>query len=97
MIGTASAHNESFLRELGVDEVIDYKTTRFEEVIHDLDVVFDTMGGETWQRSWQTFKKGECLASIIESSSPRSPPDIMHTAAMSSFNPVPRNWLRLPD
>jgi NADPH:quinone reductase-like Zn-dependent oxidoreductase len=65
VIATASANNESFLRELGVDEVIDYKTTKFEEVVHDVDVVLDTMAGDTRQRSWQALKKGGILVATL--------------------------------
>lgn len=65
VIGTASAHNQRFLRELGVDEPIDYGKTRFEHVAHDVDVVFDTIGGDTQQRSWQVLKKGGILVSIV--------------------------------
>src|SRR6266566_4435581 len=50
---TASARNRDFLRELGANENIDYKTTRFEEVVQGVDFVFDTVGGDTLQRSWQ--------------------------------------------
>lgn len=51
VIGTASARNADFLRQLGVDEVIDYQTTHFEDAVRDVDVVFDTVGGETQERS----------------------------------------------
>src|SRR5206468_1022255 len=50
--GTASAANLDFVRRLGADEVIDYRTERFEDVVRDVDVVFDTVGGETLERSW---------------------------------------------
>src|SRR6516225_1513161 len=46
VIATASARNHDFLRKLGATEVIDYTTTRFEDVIHEVDVVFDTVGGD---------------------------------------------------
>jgi NADPH:quinone reductase-like Zn-dependent oxidoreductase len=65
VIGTASSRNHAFLKELGADEVIDYQTTRFEEVVHDVDVVLDTMGGETRARSWRVLKKGGILISIV--------------------------------
>ncbi len=45
VIATASARNHDFLRELGADQIIDYTTTPFEEAVHDVDVVFDTVGG----------------------------------------------------
>jgi NADPH:quinone reductase-like Zn-dependent oxidoreductase len=65
VIGTASARNHEFLRGLGVDEVVDYQQKRFEDVVHDVDMVFDTMAGETQQRSWQVLKKGGILVSIL--------------------------------
>jgi NADPH:quinone reductase-like Zn-dependent oxidoreductase len=66
VIGTASAYNKDFLRQLGVDEVIDYNTTKFEDVVKDVDVVFDTIGGETQARSWSTLKPGGILVSVIQ-------------------------------
>jgi NADPH:quinone reductase-like Zn-dependent oxidoreductase len=65
VIATASANNEGFLRELGADEVIDYRTTKFEEAVHDVDVVLDTMAGDTRQRSWQVLKKGGILVATL--------------------------------
>jgi NADPH:quinone reductase-like Zn-dependent oxidoreductase len=65
VIATASAHNHDFLRELGANEVIDYTTTRFEEVVHDVDLVFDLVGGDTLQRSWQVVKQGGVLVSVV--------------------------------
>src|SRR5436309_9678167 len=65
VIATASARNRDFLRELGADEIIDYTTTRFEEVVHGVDFVFDTVGGDTLQRSWQVVKPGGVLASVV--------------------------------
>src|SRR5438105_3960426 len=43
VIATASARNRDFLRELGANEIINYTTTRFEDVVHDVDLVFDTV------------------------------------------------------
>ncbi|MGH8760733.1 MAG: NADP-dependent oxidoreductase [Burkholderiales bacterium] len=65
VIGTASKRNQDFVKNLGADETIDYRTTRFEEVIHEVDVVFDTIGGETQKRSWKVLKKGGILVSIV--------------------------------
>lgn len=70
VIGTASAANLSFLRQLGADEVIDYTATRFETLVHDMDVVLDTVGGETLQRSWPVLKPGGIMVSITEPLSP---------------------------
>ncbi len=66
VIGTASTANQDFLRQIGVDEAIDYTTTHFEDVVHDVDVVLDTVGGETQERSWQTLKPGGLLLSTIQ-------------------------------
>src|SRR6266566_900116 len=65
VIATASSSNSDFLRELGANEIIDYTTTRFEEVVHDVDLVFDTVGGDTLQRSWQVVKPGGVLVSVV--------------------------------
>lgn len=68
VIGTASAQNTSFVRDLGAGEVIDYKAMRFEDVVHDVDVVFDTVGGETLERSWDVLKPGGRLVTIAAQS-----------------------------
>lgn len=66
VIATSSANNLDFLRELGADEVIEYPATPFESVAHDVDVVLDTVGGDTQQRSWQVLKPGGILVSTIQ-------------------------------
>jgi NADPH:quinone reductase-like Zn-dependent oxidoreductase len=73
VIATASARHREFLRALGVDEFIDYATTRFEDVVHDVDLVFDLVGGDTLQRSWQVIKPGGVLVSVV---SPPPPADV---------------------
>ena len=65
VIGTASAQSASFVRELGADEIIDYRSTKFEEVVHDVDVVLDTQGGDTQERSWKVLKRGGILVSLV--------------------------------
>jgi NADPH:quinone reductase-like Zn-dependent oxidoreductase len=66
VIGTASARNADFVRELGVDEFIDYQATQFETVVHDVDVVLDTIGGDTQARSFGVLHKHGFLVSIVE-------------------------------
>jgi NADPH:quinone reductase-like Zn-dependent oxidoreductase len=75
VIGTASARNHDFLRKLGVDQVVDYQTVRFEEAVQAVDVVFDTMGGDIQERSWKVLKRGGILISIA------SPPSAEIAAA----------------
>ena len=73
VIGTASREHRDFVRELGADEVIDYRATKFEQVVRDVDVVFDTIGGETQQRSWGVLKKGGILVSVVQPPSEEAP------------------------
>ncbi len=72
VIGTASAGNVNFLRGLGADEVIDYRAKPFEQAVHDVDVVFDPIGGDTQQRSWKVLKKGGILVATLGISSPEA-------------------------
>ncbi len=71
VITTGSAQNHDYLKGLGADEVIDYNTTKFEEVVKNADVVFDTVGGDTQQRSWQTLKPGGILVAIAQPPDPK--------------------------
>lgn len=69
VIATASTRNQELLREIGVDEPIDYTSQRFEQAATDVDVVLDIIGGETQERSWEVLKKNGVLVSIAQ------PPD----------------------
>ncbi len=65
VIGTASRRNQELVQSLGADEIIDYEKRRFEDAVRDVDVVFDTIGGDTQKRSWKVLKKGGILVSIL--------------------------------
>ncbi|MEJ0039269.1 MAG: NADP-dependent oxidoreductase [Gammaproteobacteria bacterium] len=65
VIGTASARNHAFLKSLGVDETIDYTTTRFETKVKDVDVVVNTADADTNARSIGVVKKGGILVSVV--------------------------------
>lgn len=65
VIGTASAGKHEFLRGLGADEVIDYRETDFTEAVKDVDVVLDTLGGETSVRSLKVLRPGGLVVSIL--------------------------------
>jgi len=65
VIATASARHAAFVRGLGADVAVDYTKQRFEDVAHDVDVVLDTIGGETQERSWATLRQGGVLASTV--------------------------------
>jgi len=72
VIGTASGSNAKLVNDLGANEFIDYHQTKFEEAVRDVDVVFDTIGGETQERSWEVLKKGGVLVSIVQPPSEQS-------------------------
>lgn len=61
---TAGGDSAVFLKSLGADEVIDYKTQDFSTVLHDYDAVFDTVGGETTDKSISILRKGGILVSM---------------------------------
>lgn len=69
VIGTASAENHDYLRQLGANQLIDYHTTKFDEVLHDVDVVVDTLGRDISERSLSVLKPGGHLI-ILTGASP---------------------------
>ncbi|WP_028454616.1 NADP-dependent oxidoreductase [Chitinilyticum litopenaei] len=75
VIATASAANVALVQSLGADEVIDYRTMPFAEHVRDVDLVFDTVGGDVQEQSWSVLKAGGTLVSIV------APPDAARAAA----------------
>jgi NADPH:quinone reductase-like Zn-dependent oxidoreductase len=65
VIATCSKLNAPLAKELGASEVIDYTKTRFEDVVHDMDAVLDTVGGDTLDRSWKVLRRGGTLVTIV--------------------------------
>jgi NADPH:quinone reductase-like Zn-dependent oxidoreductase len=65
VIGTTSTRNIEFLHRIGVDQAIDYTTTQLETIAHNVDVVFDTVGGEPRERSLRVIKPGGTQVSIV--------------------------------
>jgi NADPH:quinone reductase-like Zn-dependent oxidoreductase len=65
VFATASARDVAFVRSLGADVVIDYRAERFEEKVRDVDLVFDTVGGEIQERSLRVLRKGGALVSVV--------------------------------
>jgi NADPH:quinone reductase-like Zn-dependent oxidoreductase len=63
VIATASAKDLSYVHSLGADGVIDYRARRFEERVKEIDVVLDTVGGETLDRSYGVLKRAGMLVS----------------------------------
>jgi NADPH:quinone reductase-like Zn-dependent oxidoreductase len=65
VVATASANDAEYLRDLGADQVIDYRTTRFDDVVKDVDAVIDLVGGEIADRSYRVLKPGGVLVSAV--------------------------------
>ncbi len=65
VLATASGANQGFLKDIGADTAIDYKNQKFEEIAKDVDVVLDSVGGDTLDRSYGVLKKGGFLVSIV--------------------------------
>jgi len=66
VIGTASGDNTDFIRQLGADEVIDYKKVKFEDQLTGIDLVFDTQGGDTQKNSLKVLKNGGRLITTVK-------------------------------
>jgi NADPH:quinone reductase-like Zn-dependent oxidoreductase len=73
VIATVSPRNAEFVTALGANEVIDYKSAPFEDKARDIDVVFDTVGGDTLRRSWNVLKPNGRLVTIAADA--ETPPD----------------------
>jgi NADPH:quinone reductase-like Zn-dependent oxidoreductase len=65
IIATAATDDLTYVRELGADTVVDYRTQRFEDVVRDVDAVFDLVGGDTQRRSFQVLRQGGKLISAV--------------------------------
>lgn len=88
VIGTASRANLDFIKTLGADQVIDYTTTSFEEVIKDVDLVVDTVGGSTQDRSWSVIRPGGCLVSLVQPPSQEKAREFEVIAKHSTASPT---------
>ena len=91
---TVSTNDKEFVKEeLGADEVIDYKTQNFEDVLsHDYDAVLDTVGGETYTRSFKVLKRGGIIVSMLEQTN-QELMDRFGVKAISQFTQVNRERL----
>jgi NADPH:quinone reductase-like Zn-dependent oxidoreductase len=74
VVATASSRHAGLVREFGAEEVIDYRAARFDEIIHGRDLVVDTVGGDTWERSWRVLRPGGRLVSIAVPPPPERAP-----------------------
>lgn len=88
VVTTCSGDDMDFVLGLGADRAIDYKAERFEDIVHDADMVFDLVGGETQDRSWQVLREGGILVCTMQQ------PD-MEKARAHRVRAAPR-WLAEP-
>jgi NADPH:quinone reductase-like Zn-dependent oxidoreductase len=65
VVATAAAADLEFVKSLGAKRVVDYRTTKFEDSVSSVDVVIDTVGGDTQQRSLSVLKPGGILVSVV--------------------------------
>lgn len=65
VVATALSGDIDYVRTLGADQVLDVQTVRFEEKVRDVDIVLDTIGGETLARSFEVLKPGGILVSAV--------------------------------
>lgn len=66
VIATCSAADRDFVKGLGATEVIDYHAQKFEDVVRNVDLVYDLVGGETQERSWKVLKEGGAMISTLQ-------------------------------
>jgi NADPH:quinone reductase-like Zn-dependent oxidoreductase len=72
VLATASTANQEFLRQMGANVSIDYTRTKFEDVAKDVDVVLDTVGRDTLERSYGVVKKSGIIVSIVDDPKPEA-------------------------
>src|SRR3981189_1895363 len=87
VFATASTKNQDLLRTLGVDEPIDYTQQRFENVARNIDIVLDTLGAETQERSWSVLNKGGVLVSLVQPPSEEKTKELGVRAAIIGAQP----------
>jgi len=87
IVGTASAKSEGLVLKLGADMVIDYAKAPFESIVHDADVVLDSIGGDTQERSLRALKKGGILVALAQPPSAERASNYGVRAEMLSAHP----------
>ena len=65
IFATAGPSDLEYVRRLGAEQIVNYKTTKFEDVVPPVDVVIDTVGGDTRERSFSVLKRGGILVSVV--------------------------------
>ena len=63
---TVKSEDKKFVQQLGADEIVDYKTQNFDDILHDYDAALDTVGGETYKKSFKVLKNNGTIVSMLE-------------------------------
>jgi len=84
VVTTAAGENISYVKGIGADEIIDYRSQNFAEIVHGVDAVFDTVGGDDFNRSLALLKKGGIAVSMIAQADERHA-DELGVRAISQF------------
>jgi NADPH:quinone reductase-like Zn-dependent oxidoreductase len=95
VVATGSAGDEEYLRSLGADEFIDYKGSRFEDKVQNLDLVFDLIGGETLDRSYAVVKRGGAIITTVGSPSAEKAKERGIRAEVYLMDPTTANLAQL--
>lgn len=94
---TVGAADVDYARALGADTIIDYESQKFEEILGDLDAVLDTVGGDTYARSFKSLKKGGRLASMLEKPRQALSDEFCVEASMVLARPTTERLTRLAE
>src|SRR2546430_11525538 len=87
VLATSSTKKKESRRKRGGDEPIDYTQQRFEDIARKIDIVLDTLGDETQERSWSVLKKGGNLVSLVQPPSEEKAKELGVRAAFVAGHP----------
>jgi len=73
---TVSGRDFDFVSGLGAEQIIDYRKSRFEDCVKGMDIVFDTVGGDTLERSWSVLKPGGRLVTVVSTAEASADPRV---------------------
>lgn len=92
---TASGDGMDYVKNLGADEIIDYKNQDFSEILSGYDAVFDTVAGETYKKSFKVLKKGGLIVSMLEGPDERLMKEYAVTAIAQQTKTTPESLKEL--
>ncbi|MEX0616471.1 MAG: NADP-dependent oxidoreductase [Candidatus Woykebacteria bacterium] len=96
-VTTVNGKDIDYVKSLGADETIDYKNNDFERKLKDFDAVFDTVGGDTTDKSFKVLKKGGTLVSMVREPSPELAEKYGITAIRQGTDSNPERLSRLSE